>query len=100
MPAQPLNNVRDLHDTILALHGCESRHVETAHVLEMMDGQTVWQGDVEVFDLEGHPRAARAFAWSWIDDAGERHHIAVLNVPPIDTPREAVQAAIASGHQR
>jgi hypothetical protein len=44
------------------------------------------------------PTASKAFAWAWRDDAGETHYVAVLDVPPVNSPREAVQAAIASGN--
>lgn len=47
----------------------------------MMDGQTVWKGDVE-------------------DDQGEEHFMAVINVPPVKDPSDAVKAAIASGKQK
>lgn len=63
----------------------------------MMDGETVWEGDVETFELQGHPEATKAFAWGWTDAQGEIQYIAILNLPPIEGPREAVQAAIASG---
>lgn len=33
-------------------------------VREMHNGQTVWDGIVEVFDLTGHPKANRIYAWS------------------------------------
>ena len=36
-------------------------------VHEVFNGQTVWHGDVEVFDLTGHPKAKRAYAWSHLD---------------------------------
>lgn len=56
-------------------------------------------GFTDTFAIEGHPKATKAFAWAW-DDDGEVRYIAFLNVPPILSPREAVQAAIASGRQR
>ncbi len=87
-----------LSAAVAALHGCDCSFVSTAHVHEMMDGRTVWQGSVETFALRGHKLASRAFAWAWRDDAGETHYIAVLAVPPVNSPREAVQAAIASGN--
>lgn len=62
-----------------------------------MDGKEVWRGDVEVFDLTEHSKASKVFAWGYEDEGGEIQYTAVLNVPPIDLPREAVQAAIASG---
>ncbi|MEZ0275705.1 MAG: hypothetical protein ACAH88_12435 [Roseimicrobium sp.] len=66
----------------------------------MMDGKTVWQGAVEIFGLTGHPTATKAFAWAYRDALGEIQSMAVLNAPPISSPREAVQAAIASGQMR
>jgi len=35
---------------IRKLHGAESAHVETVPVVETFQGQTVWEGEVEVFD--------------------------------------------------
>lgn len=87
----------ELSEAVAALHGCHCSHSGTSKVLEMMDGKTVWQGEVETFDLAGHAKASKAFAWAYQDDAGETHYVAVLDVPPINSPREAVQAAIASG---
>ncbi len=84
---------------VTAMHGCPCRHVQSSYVHEMMDGKTVWKGEVETFALEGHEKADQAFAWGW-DDDGEIRYIAVLNVPPIISPREAVQAAIVSKTQR
>ncbi len=49
-----------LQDAIRHLQGCESRHVESADVREAFDGATVWEGNVQVFDLIGHAMAARA----------------------------------------
>jgi hypothetical protein len=54
----------------------------------------------EVFNLTGQPEAGKAFAWDWTDDSGEIRSLAVLNILPINFPREAVQAAIASGKQK
>ncbi len=85
---------------VTAMHCCACSHVSTSRVHEAMDGKTVWEGKVETFALEGHPKASRAFAWGYKDGAGEIQYVAVLNVPPINSPREAVQAAIASGPQK
>lgn len=90
-------DLEKLADVVASLHGCDCSHLETVTVHEMLDGKTVWQGEVEVFDLDGHETATKAFAWSYLGDNGHRQYVAVLNVPPINSPREAVQAAIASG---
>ena len=93
------DDLQNLQRAVAALHGCDCSHLNTVQVHEMMDGKTVWKGEVDVFKLTGHPKADKAFAWAWRDDANEIHYIAVLNVPPINSPREAVQAAIVSRKQ-
>lgn len=85
-----------LTEAVTAMHGCDCSHLETAHVHEMMDAKTIWEGYIEVFTLKDHPEASKAFAWGFKDDAGEIQYIAVINKPPINSPREAVQAAIVS----
>lgn len=85
------------------LHNCGAVHVATVPVHETFRGETVWQGDVEVFDLNGHPKAKRAYAWSHLDgDKDERERfVAVLEIPPVDSPLTAVKVAIvAEGKKR
>src|SRR5436190_3622735 len=94
------DTLRNLQRAVTAMHGCACSHEGTSYVHEMMDGKTVWQGAVETFALEGHAKATKAFAWAYRDAEGEVRYVAVLNVPPIVSPREAVQAAIVSGRQR
>jgi hypothetical protein len=43
------------------------------------------------------PEGNEAFAWKYPSDDGKRQAVAVLNNPPIETPSDAVRAAIASG---
>jgi hypothetical protein len=88
--------IKNLSDAVAALHGCHCSHTGTAKVHEMMNGRTVWKGEVEIFNLAGHAKATKAYAWAYQDDAGETHYVAVLELPPIVSPRHAVQAAIAS----
>ncbi len=93
----PQNNIPLLTEAILAVHGCSAAHSWTAQVHESWEGQTVWQGEVEVFTLSGHPRTDTAYAWNFVADSGKTQSVAVLKVPPIETPSDAVRAAIASG---
>jgi hypothetical protein len=75
-------------------HQCYAVHRESVHVHEMVDGQTVWKGEVEVFDLIGHAEAKICYAW-WYEerDRGLRV-VTVLEKPPIDSPAMAVKFAI------
>lgn len=84
-----------LVDAIRHLHDCDARHIETVPVRELHpDGRVVWEGDVEVFDLAGHPTATRAYAWSHVTTGTRRQFYAVLHAGPVDSPRKAVQAVI------
>jgi hypothetical protein len=80
-------------DAIRHLHGCESRHVGMVHVVEVFEGQTAWEGVVQVFDLVGHPEATRCYAWSHAINGGPaRRFVAVLQGGGIDSPQAAVRA--------
>jgi hypothetical protein len=85
-----------LQVAVSQLHGCGAVYRETVPVHEVFQGQTVWQGKVEVFDLTGHPKAKRAYGWSHREgknDEGERF-VAVLEIPPVVSPITAVRASI------
>ncbi len=60
---------------------CPCSHSGTPKVHEVMDGKTVWQGEVETLTLTGNPLAKRAFAWSYVDDAGETQCVCLLERP-------------------
>ena len=58
--------------------------------------EEVWDGIVEVFDLVGHPKAPKIYAWAHdTDDPKEpRRYVTVLHLPPVTSPLLAVRAAI------
>lgn len=61
------------------------------------EGKTVWEGVVHVFDLAGHPKAKRAYAWSSpIEGSDKRRFFAVLHMGAIKSPADAVRAAIVA----
>lgn len=84
------------------LHNCGAVWRESVPVHEVFRGQTVWKGEVEVFDLNGHPKAKRAYAWSHPEgenDTGERF-VAVLEIPPVESAVAAVRASIVSDFKK
>jgi hypothetical protein len=91
----PHKKITKLKDAIRATHGCESLHVKSVPVVEQFESKIAWQGTVEVFDLIGHPKAKRAYAWTY-RDGNQDKTIAVLALPPVDSPESAVKIAIAS----
>jgi len=88
--------IETLKATILRLHGCQADHVKTVPVTETFQGKTVWQGNVEVFNIRGHPKALTCYAWAHASDKDEqgKRYVAVLAMPPVDSPQTAVKAAI------
>ena len=84
--------------TVEQLHNCCAVHSETVPVHEIFRGETVWQGEVEVFDLTGHSKAKRAYGWSHREgrnDQGERF-VTVLEIPPVESAVTAVRASIVA----
>jgi hypothetical protein len=90
-----VTHIEELQKIIRHLHGADSTHVASVPVKETFQGQTVWEGVVEVFDLHGHPHAPKVYAWSHeTDDAQSKRHVTVLHVEPVTSAAKAVRAAI------
>ena len=87
-----------LKQAVESQHGGTATYVQTVPVHERHGDQTVWNGAVAIFDLAGHPKAKRAYAWSsHVDEnSTKRRFVTVLGVPPITGPVEAVRAAIVA----
>jgi ethanolamine utilization microcompartment shell protein EutS len=89
--------LEELEDVIVKIHGCEAISTETVEVEETHQGRTVWQGEVEVFELIGHPRANRCYAWGLPDEWGALQIVTVLEISPVNSALMAVRVALASG---
>lgn len=90
--------IAELEAAVLRLHGAKATHAESVPVTEVFQGETVWDGVVEVFDLSEHP-AGKAYAWSHESDSGGRRYVVVLHAPPVSTPQKAVQAALVQEYR-
>src|SRR4029453_9330898 len=87
-----------LKDAIRRLHGCESEYAGNEEVLETFQGETVWSGNVEIFNIRGPPKPKKCYWWSHSagkNDKGERF-VAVLELPPVDSAETAVRAAVVA----
>lgn len=93
--------IEELKAVIHRLHGVDSTHVESVPIKESFQGKTVWEGVVEVFDLHGHPKTHRAYAWTHETDdpKNPKRHVTVLHLPPITSAIEAVRAAIVKDYR-
>ena len=93
--------IEELQDTIRRLYHTEPVYVETVPIKEVFQGQTVWDGEVEVFDLPDSADANRVYAWAHeTDNADEpRRTVTVLHIPPVTSPQKAVQASIIQDYR-
>ncbi|HLJ25729.1 MAG TPA: hypothetical protein VKY85_03390 [Candidatus Angelobacter sp.] len=91
-----MSYIQELRDVIRHLHGAEATHLESVPVKEVHQGKTVWEGIVEVFELHGHPKANRVYAWAHDTDDPQkpRRHVTVLHIHPVTSAETAVRAAI------
>jgi len=96
--ASKMEYTAQLKDAILRLHGCESEYAGREEVIETFQGETVCTGYVEIFRLIDHPKAKRCYAWSRLigEDDIDRRFVAVLELPPVNSPETAVQAAVVA----
>ena len=76
-------------DAIHTTHGTQAQLVGGERVSETFEGETVWEGEVLLFDLQGHPTAIQCYAWE-VDGK----MTAVLRQGPVDSPLAAVRASI------
>jgi len=93
--------INDLKSAILNLHKCKSKWIESVPVKETFEGETVWEGVVQVFELIDHPTAKKCYAWSYVvGDSGKRRFVAVLHQDPVKSPADAVKAFVISEYKK
>lgn len=91
-----MRHIEHLKNVIFELHGAKATHRESVPVKETWNGKTIWEGVVEVFDLDGHPHTDTAYAWSHQTENGPDRHVAVLHMPPALSPLLAVRSALVA----
>ena len=94
-------SIEELRDAIHRLHGGEATHRESVPIKETFNGETVWEGIVEVFHLKGHPKTDTVYAW--LHDTGlpgsPPKHVTVLHIHPVTSPLAAVRAFIVQEYR-
>src|SRR5690348_11927592 len=90
----------ELKRAVESQHGGTTTLVQSVPVKETFAGKPVWEGTVSVFDLKDNRNATRAYAWSSpIEGSTKRRFFAVLHTARINSPVEAVRAAIVAEHR-
>ena len=93
-------SAEQLKRAVESQHGGKAKLVTKLPVKETFEGKIVWEGVVHIFDLGGHPRATRAYAWSSpVDGSDRRRFYAVLHLGGIRSPLDAVRASIVAEHK-
>ena len=72
----------------------------TVPVREVVDGEVIFDGKVDVYLLVGHDKAKRCYAWISVTSAGETRLHTMLEIPPIVSAADAVRTAAASTDRR
>lgn len=90
-----MTHIQALREVIDNLHGphCHAFRKSTGKGnISGKDGM----GIVEVFLLKGHLKTDRVYAWmhDTDDPTKPKRHVTVLHIPPVVSPKTAVQAAI------
>ena len=86
---------RALKKAIERLHGCRATFQDVVPVVEQFEGRPVWEGEVHIFTLQDHPTASLCYAWaSPIEGSEKQKFYAVLHVPPVASPLDAIRASI------
>jgi hypothetical protein len=93
-----MDYISDLKRAIGKNHGCEAQLEQIEHVMETRLGGIIWEGNVAIFLLTGHPKARRCYAWGVPsgDEAQSREITTVLELPPVTSAESAVKAAAAA----
>ena len=94
-------SIDQLRDIIERLHGCKAQWRDSADVKEEFGDQTVWEGRVYIFDIQGHPKTNTCYAWaSSVEHSTQAKFHAVLAIPPVTTAADAVRATIVHDYKK
>jgi len=91
--------IDDLKNLIERQEKCRAKHIESVVIRERFKGMRVWDGVVETFQLDGHPKAKRAYTWVTpvTSKKDEPQYTIVLGMPPVNSAQDAVKAAVLGG---
>jgi hypothetical protein len=95
MVQRPDNLIEALKQIIHENHHCAAIHLQSIRIEEFDGDQTLWSGQVEVFEVHGHAKAKIAYGW-WQEDS-EVGLVTILALTPTLDARKAVQAYLMSG---
>lgn len=96
--ANKWDSIARIEAAIMRSHSCGAIWHKTVPVHEVFRRQPAWKGEVEVFNLKGHPKAKRCYGWphrNSKNNEGEKFVI-VLEIPPVESASTAVRNSIGT----
>ena len=88
------DHITRLQATIQHLHQCGVVHCETVAVREEFRPNVFWQGDVEIFEVTGHPHVKRCYGWYF---GQPEKFIALVDLPSVSDAKSAVRIGMNAG---
>src|SRR5688572_21362175 len=85
--------IEKMRVAVKVMHRCDATYTGSVPIRDMFGQKIVWEGVVEIFELAGHPKAKRCYAWSY-PDGTDQHFVTVLEIPPVVDALTAVRASI------
>jgi len=79
-------------------YACWSTHLESVPLEIQQDRKTIWKGVVEMFRLSDDAPATICYAWgsAQVTNGTDHQIVTVLAVPPVNSPRKAVESYLTS----
>jgi len=92
-----MNNTtaEQLKQVIETQHHATAVFARSVRVMRAHDNKRMWDGVVHIFNLQDHPEAKKAYAWSVpVDGRTKPRYFAVLHSAKVTCPADAVRAAV------
>jgi hypothetical protein len=90
MAQRPNNLIEALKQSIAENHACTAVYIQSVMVEEAHQGEILWTGQIEIFEIQGHAKAKVAYGW-WQENT-EEGLVTILALTPTMDARKAVQA--------
>ena len=76
-----------------------TRHVTSTPVIEVFEGDLIWEGVVETFDVDCNPHVKRCYGFTYRED-DSLGYATIAETDEVNSPKMAVKAFVASRLQR
>jgi len=72
-----------------------ARHVTSTAVIEIFDGDLIWEGVVETFEVTCNPNVKRCYGFTYRED-DSLGYATIAETDEVNSPKLAVKAFVAS----